>query len=132
MDGDARVPEEVRRNKDSFFSFGITSQPTCILKFPCSAAAAFTHCPTHLAASSSQSQFLIPTHLAANSIRSQFLSPTHLAASPSQSQFLSQLQSRHGTLVRLRFLSFFKGSLLTNSNKILKREILTTVVRQLE
>jgi hypothetical protein len=60
--------------------------------------------------------------------------PPPLAAKFSRSKSLGQLQSCHAPLVRLRlrFLNFFKGSLLPNSNKIVKREILTVVGRQLE
>jgi len=34
--------------------------------------------------------------------------------------------------LRLRFLSFFRGSLLLNFNKMVEREILIVVVKQLE
>jgi hypothetical protein len=47
---------------------------------------------------------------------------------------LSQLQSRHGLLLRLRLrlLSYFKGALLLNSNKIVKGEFLNMGVQKLE
>ena len=47
---------------------------------------------------------------------------------------LSQIQNCHGPLLTLRFwfLSFFKGALLPNFNKIVEREFLTMGVQQLK
>jgi hypothetical protein len=58
----------------------------------------------------------------------------HFVASFSESKPVSQLSNRHGPLltVRLMFLSFFKGALLPNLNKMVECEILILVVQHLE
>ena len=50
-----------------------------------------------------------------------------------QSKSLSQLQNHHGPLHRLRlsFLSFFKGALLPNVNRMVKRELLIMAVQHI-
>jgi len=63
-----------------------------------------------------------------------FRALAHPNASSSQSKHLSQLQNRHGSLLRLRlrFLSFFKGALLPNFNTIVDSRLLTEGFPQLE
>jgi hypothetical protein len=58
----------------------------------------------------------------------------HLDASLNQSKPLSQLQTRHGPLLKLMltFLRFFKGVLLPNFNKMAENQFLITVVQLLE
>jgi hypothetical protein len=56
----------------------------------------------------------------------------HLDASFSQSNPLSQLRHHQGALLRLRLnsLSFLKGALPPNFNKMVRREIMNVVVQQ--
>ena len=58
----------------------------------------------------------------------------HLDASFSQSKPLSQLQNRHGPLLRPRLglLSFFKGAVLLNFDQIVERGLLFVEFQQLE
>jgi hypothetical protein len=58
----------------------------------------------------------------------------HPDASFSQSKSLGQLQNRHGPNLRLRFrfLSFFKGALLQNFNRVVERDLMIVVLQQLE
>jgi hypothetical protein len=57
-----------------------------------------------------------------------------LNASFSECKPFSQLQNHHSPFLTLRlsFLTFFKGTMLPNSNKIETCEILVMVVQQLE
>lgn len=58
----------------------------------------------------------------------------HLDAFFSESKPLIELWNHHGPVVRLRlkFLSFFKGALLPNFNKMVEHEIEIVEVQQLE
>ena len=55
-----------------------------------------------------------------------------IPTSVSPSKPLSQIQSRHGPLPGLRFLSFIEGALFPNVNKVVKRVLLVMGVQQLE
>jgi len=68
------------------------------------------------------------------SLRVLLIVHKYLDASFSQSKPLSQLQNRHGPLLRprIRFLSFFKGAVLLNFDQIVDTGLLFVEFQQLE
>jgi hypothetical protein len=113
--GDARVPEydlkksntEVWRDTDFLFSFRISSLQATSLTIPFQLLL--------LAVPSNQC-------------------PQHLNSSASETKQLSQLQNRHGLLLKLRlgFLSFLRRTSLLNLDKMVERQLLILRVQQLE